>query len=103
MLDANLRGTEDVAGGMEGDANTVDLDWFTPFNRPNCRAGAKSRAQHAFSFARREVCLRAPPRVISVAMRNHRARNGLPWVDVEIPSLTVEAASGQPKQRHGEK
>ena len=91
MLDAYLRGPEDVTRGMERHAHAVHVHRLAPVDGADVLRGAKTRAQYRLAFARAEISLRAPPRVITVAMRDDRAFHGLPRVDVEVAVGTIQA------------
>ena len=100
MLDPHLGGPENVPGGVERDADAVDVDGFAVVDGADRGGGSEAGAKHLGAFARAEVPLRPPSGVVTVSVRDDRSLHRLPRVDVEIAGLAVQAALGQSEQRH---
>jgi len=100
MFDAYLGGAENVAGGVEGDADAADVDGLSPVYGADRSTHSEPRAKDRFPLARAEVPMGSPPSVVAVAVRDDGALDGLPRIDVKIPGLAIQAPLGQSKQRH---
>src|SRR5262249_32720294 len=100
VLDAHLRRPNDVPRWMERDTHTIDVDWLTVVHRLDCRRCAKPRAQHALALARAQVVARAPARVVAMRVRDDRALDAVPRIDVKIARLTVEPARVDAQKGH---
>jgi hypothetical protein len=94
VLEPDLRRAEDVTGGNECEANTVDVARLPVVEQLDRRLLAEPRAQYARALARGEILPAPPSRVIPVRVRDHRAVDGEPGIDVEVGGGTVEAAVG---------
>jgi hypothetical protein len=94
MFDPHLGGSEDMSGGMQRDADAVDIDGLAPINGANVRGGAKSCAEDARAFSRADIGVRPPARVVAVRVCDDGAADAFPGIDVEVAGLAVQAAFG---------
>jgi hypothetical protein len=98
VLDADLRRAEDVTGGVQRYADTVDGDRIPPPFHADPGGVAQPRAQHVLALPRREVGVAPPARVIGVRVRDHRARDRPPGIDPEVAGRAMQPLRGQPQQ-----
>ena len=71
-------------------------------DRLDGRVGAEPRAEDALALERAQVATRAPARVVAVRVRDDRAVDRLPRIDVEVSGLAVESVRVNAEQRHGD-
>ena len=94
-----LRRTEDVAGRHQAQRHAVDLERRAVAERLHVasRPFAVARAHDGERLRRGEHRIVVGPRVVGVAMGDHRAHDRPRRVDVEIPWLAVEPCLGYPE------
>jgi hypothetical protein len=83
-----------VAGGVERDLNAVQDDALAVFNRGDRGLRAQSGAKDALPGTGSEVFPGTPPCVIPMRVRDDRAIDRLPGVDMKIAGLAIQAAVG---------
>ena len=91
--DANLRGTQHMAGGMKRKLDPVarqDLAIRRRLDRDVAQALAQDRRRVAMA----DIDLRAEARVIGMRMGDDGARNRAPGIDVKIARGAIEPAVG---------
>ena len=99
-LDANLRRAEDVAGGMEGDADLSDADGSAVGFGLDRGVVADARAQQGLSRASGQIGARSGAGVVAVSVSNEGAIDGQGRVDMEIAGGTVQAGFASLQKRH---
>ena len=95
MFDANLRRSENVSGGMERETHAVDGSGFPIVDSLDRSVRPEPNAQRPFPLARCEVPFAPSPRMIGVGVGDHRPRNGIPRIDIEIACLAIKAGVAQ--------
>jgi hypothetical protein len=98
MLDAHLGGPQDVPRGVKRDADAVDVDEPAILQRLYASVRPESRAEHALACLRREIGARPPPRVVTMRMRDDRAIDREPGVDMKATRLAEEALVGRTEE-----
>jgi hypothetical protein len=99
LLNADLRGTEDMTGRVKRDANAVDVDRLPVFHGFDSCPGPQPGAQDMTSLVGAEVVSRSPACVIPMGVRDHRPVDGRPGVDEEAAGFAIEAAVGGAKEQ----
>ncbi len=97
-LDDGASRTEDVASGVQRHPDTVDAARFAErhaFHTILPLPQAFTRNPH--TTLGHEIMTTAPREMIAVRMRDNRARDGTPWIDMKITGVTVEAGFGDTK------
>ena len=94
VLEPNLGGSENMAGGNERYRDAVDVPDFVIVQELYGGVAAESGSQNACAFRGRHVMPAAPARMVAMRVRDDGAVHGEPRIDVEIGGLTVEAAVG---------
>src|SRR4051812_39516370 len=89
MLDPHLRRSKNVPGGMQRDTSLADGDRF-PVGQRLDRRVRQAAPQHAFPWRGAQVAGRSWTRVVAVRVRDHRAVDRLPGIDVKAARLAVE-------------
>jgi len=89
VLEPHLRRAEDVAGGMEAQPHAEVVD------RLAVREGlqvdvAEAGPQHALAGSGSEIVRVAAPRMVTVRVRDHRAVDRPPGLDVEVAGRAVQ-------------
>ena len=98
-LDAYLRGAQYVAGRMQRNFDAVPVDGFAIIDALHGRI-AQSPAQNGNAVALAEIGFAAPTRVVGMAVRDDRARDRPPGIDVKIARRTIEAFGTRNDQVH---
>ncbi len=98
-----LRRAEDVAGRREADLDVADPHALAVFQRLLVGIGhvLETRAHDRQRFGRGQRLAMARPRMVAVAMRDHRARHGEGRIDIEIARFAIEAARRRIEPRTG--
>src|SRR6185437_5488793 len=92
-FDHDLRGSEDVTSGMKRDADVADRDRLTPrLGLDDAIRESVTEQRRAFGCA--EIRVRSGARVITVRMRDDRALDGLPGIDMEVAGFAVQTGRG---------
>ena len=91
--DANLRGTQHMAGGMKRNLDPVARQDLAVRRRLD-RDIAQTLAQDRRRVAMADINLRAEARVIGMRMGDDGARDGAPGIDVKIARGAIEPAVG---------
>jgi hypothetical protein len=94
VLEPDLRRAEDVSRGDERERDAADDARLAEVEQFDRRLVAQPRAQHTCALARREVVAAPPPGVVAVRVRDHRAIDGQPGIDVQVGGRTIQAAVG---------
>ena len=98
MLQADLGRAEDVAGGMERDADAVDVERLGVAEPAHLASGSRRSRQDPETFSGSEVGSTAPGDVVAVRVGDDRAVGRRPGVDVEVAGLAIDPAIGQPEE-----
>jgi len=88
---------------MKRDANAIHVDRFPVIDGADGRTGSEPRAKDLDAFARAQISRGAPACVVAMTVRDDRALDRLPWIDIEVAGLTIQAALGKTKERHAAK
>lgn len=91
MLYPNLGGANDMAGGVEGDGDPVDVDLFTVFHTLHGDVGTEAEFQDGNGVVVTEVGLAAAAGVVGMSVGDDGLLNRLPGVDVEVTGGAVDA------------
>ena len=91
IVDDDLCGPEDMAGGNERYGNVLHLERFAIWQRLRLAQFAEAQAHDGERVGGRQHRAMARSRVVRVAMRDHRARHGGRRVDEEIAGCAIEA------------
>ena len=78
-------------GQRQREAHAAEVDGFVVVERLDRRLVADTRAQQALARPYGEIRLAAGASVIGVRVRDYRATDGAPGIDVEVAAHTVEA------------
>ena len=92
MLDAHLRGPENVPGRMKRDAYTVDRDRLPVRRRLDARRIAQPVRDDPGASIRTQVRERTRSEVVAVRVADHRAIDRFPRIDVEPAFRAVESS-----------
>lgn len=98
MLDPDLSRTEDVAGWMKRDPDTVAFDGLAEGDGGDGGVVAEPGAEDEQAGLGGEVGTRAPAGVIGVGVGDDGVIDGLPGVDVKVADLAVEAGGCQAQE-----
>src|SRR6185369_578637 len=79
----------DVAGGMKAQPHAEVVDRLAVGERLQVDI-AQARSQHALAGSGGEVVRIAAPRMVAVRVRDHRAIDGPPGIDVEVARRAVQ-------------
>ena len=99
MLYPDLRGPEDVTGGVKRHANAVDVDRRRVFDGLDARTRAEPSSKDMTSVVRGQVVPRTPARVIAMRVRNHCPVDGRPGVDEEPAGFAEKAAVSRAEEQ----
>jgi hypothetical protein len=91
MLDAHLRRTEDMPGGMQRHADAINFNHLTVGYGLNLRVRIHARPQHSLACARGQIGARATAGMVGMRVRDDGALNWLPRIDEEIACRAVQA------------
>ena len=94
VLEPHLRRAEHVARGMQRDAHPEVVDALSIAQRLQIDL-AEAGPQHALARCGCEVVRVACARMVGMGVRDHRARDWSPRVDVEVAGRAVEALGTQ--------
>jgi len=89
MLETDLRGAEDVAGGVERDDDVANRGLSSPRQVFDDRVG-QTPSQQWRALLRTQVGARSGTRVVTVRMGDDRLVDGQPRVDVEPAGFAVQ-------------
>jgi hypothetical protein len=89
VLEPHLRRAEDVAGGMKAQPHAEVVDRLAVGERLQVDI-AEARSQHALAGSGGEVVRIAAPRMVAVRVRDHRAIDGPPGIDVEVARRAIQ-------------
>jgi hypothetical protein len=95
MLHSNLRGSQNVAGGMERDLNAIEVDRAAVVSGLDARLASESMARQRVRGAGAEICARPGSEVVTVRMRDHRSIHRLPRIDVKSARLAEQPVFGR--------
>ena len=101
VFETDLRGAEHVAGGMEGNADAVQIDGLAIFQRVDGCAFAHASAQDVEAVLGGEISLRAGAGVVGMGVGDDSSGHRAPGVDVEIADGAIEAGAGVNDKRVG--
>jgi hypothetical protein len=94
MLNTHLRGAQQVTGRMQRHPHAVVIEWFAKTHSLRARIGSQAFAQNRRAGFRDEIRPASWARVIAVCMRDDRAIDRLPGIDIEPANRTMQAALG---------
>jgi len=83
-----------MPGGMERDANDVNLGGFSVRERFDYRRVSHSGPQHSSPIASCQVLTAAPTCMIRMGMRHNRPVDRAPGIDMETARWTVKPSIG---------
>ena len=92
VLEPDLRRAEDVAGRMQRQPHPAEIDRRPVVEGVDGGGAAESAQQHLPAGRGGQIAGAAPGHVIAVRVRDDRAVDRCPGVDVEITGLAVEPA-----------
>ena len=90
MLEDDLGGAEDMAGGNERDLYVTDPAGLAIADLMAARLGSVTAFHDRQRFGRRPYLPMAAAGVVAMAVRDQRARLGLAWIDPGVGGLDVE-------------
>jgi hypothetical protein len=99
MLDAHLRRSEHVAGGVQRNRHAVSRDALAVIERLD-RYLAEPGTQHGQRRTRGDVMPAAGARMIGVRVRDDRMLDRPPRIDVEVAGRAIEAFGPYDDQVH---
>jgi hypothetical protein len=95
MLHPHLGGAEDVTGRVKGDAYSADIDRIAVADRLNGRAVSKAMQQQPLRRRRAQVRPGSRAQMVAMSMRNDRAIDRLPRVDVKATCGAIQPVFGR--------
>lgn len=91
IFDANLSRPQNVSGGMERNANTLEIEFLAVVERFYRRAGPQPSRENSPPRRSSEVSTRSLPGVIRVRVRDNRPVNRLMGINKEFSRRTEES------------
>ena len=82
-----------MPGRMKADPYATLVDESTVRQRVDGGRRPQSRAQHFLTGLCRQVAAAARLGVVCMGVRDDRALDGIPGIDIEIPRLTIKAVA----------